>query len=84
MTVTLQRCGGVLTLTVQDNGIGMPAAPRKQGSGLPGIRDRTAAIGGRFAIETAPGGGTVLPAPIAPIFQPSCSLALDQKNDAAV
>ncbi len=60
VTVTLQRCGGVLTLTVQDNGIGMPAGPRKQGSGLPGIRDRTAAIGGRFAIETAPGGGTVL------------------------
>ncbi len=60
VTVTLQRCGGVLTLTVQDNGIGMPAGPRNQGSGLPGIRDRTAAIGGRFAIESQPGAGTLL------------------------
>lgn len=60
VTVELQRCGGVLTLTVQDNGIGMAASARGQGSGLAGIRDRAAAIGGRFAIESQPGGGTLL------------------------
>lgn len=60
VAVELQRCGGVLTLTVQDNGIGMAASARGHGNGLPGIRDRTAAIGGRFAIESRPGGGTLL------------------------
>jgi signal transduction histidine kinase len=58
--VELQRCGSVLTLTVQDNGIGMPPEIPASGSGLPGIRDRAAAIGGRFVIESQPGAGTVL------------------------
>lgn len=58
--VELQRCGGVLTLTVQDNGVGMPADMPPHGSGLPGIRDRAAAIGGRFSISSDPGSGTVL------------------------
>lgn len=61
VTVDLQRCGGVLTMTIQDNGIGMKAgAGGAQGSGLPGIRERAAAIGGRFAIESQPGRGTLL------------------------
>lgn len=60
VTVELQRCGGVLTLTVQDNGVGMPATLRAHGSGLPGIRERAAAIGARFAIESEPGRGTLL------------------------
>lgn len=60
VTVELQRCGGVLTLTVQDNGVGMPAKVRAHGSGLPGIRERAAAIGARFAIESEPGRGTLL------------------------
>jgi signal transduction histidine kinase len=58
--VELQRCGSILTLTVQDNGVGMPAEPSDGGCGLPGIRDRVAAIGGRFAIGTIAGGGTRL------------------------
>ena len=60
VSVELQRCGGVLTLTIQDNGVGMATGARGQGSGLPGMRERSAAIGGRFAIESAPGCGTVL------------------------
>ncbi|WP_426207796.1 sensor histidine kinase [Massilia sp. TWP1-3-3] len=60
VSVELQRCGGVLTLTVQDNGVGMTPGVKGQGSGLPGIRDRAAAIGGRFAIESEPGVGTLL------------------------
>lgn len=60
VTVELQRCGGVLTLTVQDNGVGMPATVRALGSGLPGIRERAAAMGARFAIESEPGHGTLL------------------------
>ncbi|MEJ7808716.1 MAG: ATP-binding protein, partial [Telluria sp.] len=60
VSVELQRCGGVLTLTVHDNGVGMASAARGQGSGLPGMRERAAAIGGRFAIESEPGQGTLL------------------------
>lgn len=60
VSVQLQRCGGVLTMTVQDNGVGMAPDARGQGSGLPGIRDRAAAIGGRFAIESELGAGTLL------------------------
>jgi signal transduction histidine kinase len=60
VTVALQRCGGILTLTVQDNGVGMPAQAPQHGCGLPGMRERVAAIGGRLAIAGAPGGGTVL------------------------
>jgi signal transduction histidine kinase len=60
VTVELQRCGGVLTLTVQDNGVGMAPTARGDGNGLPGMRDRAAAIGGRFAIESQPGAGTLL------------------------
>ena len=60
VTVSLQRCGGVLTMTIQDNGVGMAPTARGHGNGLPGIRDRAAAIGGRFAIESQPGAGTVL------------------------
>lgn len=60
VTVELQRCGSILTLTVQDNGVGMPAEPSASGCGLPGIRDRVAAMGGRFAIANIDGGGTRL------------------------
>lgn len=58
--VALERCGSTLTLSVQDNGVGMPAEPSDSGCGLPGIRERVAAIGGRLAIGSIAGGGTRL------------------------
>jgi len=60
VAVELQRCGSILTLTVEDNGVGMPAALPEGGSGLAGMRDRAAAIGGRLAVNSRPGAGTVL------------------------
>ena len=60
LAVELLRCGSVLTLTVQDNGVGMPTELPVTGCGLTGIRERVAAIGGRFAIESQSGVGTVL------------------------
>ena len=60
VTVELQRCGSILTLMVQDNGVGMPAVLPEHGSGLPGIRERVAAIGGRFSIGSPAAGGTLL------------------------
>ncbi len=59
--VALQRCGDLLTLRVQDNGVGMlVAGGGGRGCGLPGMRERVKAIGGRFSIESIPGAGTIL------------------------
>lgn len=58
--VRLERCANVLTMTVQDNGIGMPPGSPLRGSGLNGIQERVAAIGGRFAIDSQTGSGTLL------------------------
>ena len=60
LAVELLRCGSVLTLSVRDNGVGMPADMPVNGCGLAGIRERVAAIGGRFVIESQPGAGTLL------------------------
>ena len=59
--ITLAERGGLVTLTVEDDGIGVPDAPQR-GSGL-GIRimaHRAAMIGGSFAIEPGPTGGTLV------------------------
>jgi signal transduction histidine kinase len=45
----------VLHLDVRDDGVG---GARTDGSGLLGLRDRVAALGGRLRIESAPGDGT--------------------------
>ena len=49
----------VLTLTVTDDGMGIPAA-RTAGVGLSSMRERTAELGGTLALETAMGGGTTV------------------------
>lgn len=67
--VTLQRCGPVLTLTVQDNGVGMTAQVPRSGSGLTGIRERVTAIGGKFVVDSVPGRGTALSLSI-PLTEP--------------
>lgn len=58
--VRLQRDAGLLTMSVQDNGVGMPADRPLHGNGLCGIHERVAAIGGRFTIDSQSGGGTLL------------------------
>jgi signal transduction histidine kinase len=52
-----------VVLSVQDNGIGLPAssAPAAMpGMGLASIRNRADLLGGRFALESRPGQGTVV------------------------
>lgn len=58
--VLLGRCGGQLTLMIKDNGVGIAQPQTLQGCGLGGMRDRIAALGGQFAIDSRPGAGTVL------------------------
>lgn len=62
VVVTLTYLPGEVILDVRDDGRGFdPEAPTRRGTrghGLPGIRDRAAALGGRVTVESAPGEGT--------------------------
>lgn len=55
--VTLTREQGMLQLTIEDNGVGMPAAgPRaKKSFGLLGLRERALMVGGEVNIDSRPG-----------------------------
>jgi signal transduction histidine kinase len=65
--VSAARAGERLVLTVADDGVG-GAAPA-DGSGLAGLQDRLAAIGGTVTIDSPAGGGTTIRAAI-PLTQP--------------
>ena len=56
--VSIKREGGWLRITVSDNGRG--GADPEKGTGLRGLRDRIAALDGRFSLVSPPGKGTVL------------------------
>lgn len=49
---------GTLALVIADNGCGFAAEARTPGHGLVNMRARAAALGGEFAVESAPGKGT--------------------------
>ncbi|MEA2443464.1 MAG: hypothetical protein QOJ12_756 [Thermoleophilales bacterium] len=51
---------GALRLEVRDDGVG--GARTDDGTGLVGLRDRAAALGGELTVRSAPGGGTVITA----------------------
>jgi len=59
-----------IMLTIRDDGVG--GADPTRGSGLIGLHDRVAALGGDLAVHGEPGAGTVLTAQI-PIAAPSGS-----------
>lgn len=61
INVELTRQRTKMTLTIRDNGMGMPAeAARKQGIGLHIMRYRAGAIGGRFTISSQPQKGSAV------------------------
>ena len=70
--VTLSRDDGWLRFAVRDDGPGfaLAAGARLDSSGLQGMRDRLAALGGELAITSSPGTGTTvhgrLPVPQTP------------------
>jgi signal transduction histidine kinase len=59
-TVRLTQTDGMLTFEVNDDGIGFDPVVVAHGSGLQGISDRLAALGGGLDIQSAPGAGTTI------------------------
>jgi signal transduction histidine kinase len=56
--VGVEKAGEVIRLTVRDDGIG--GADPARGSGLVGLKDRVAALGGTLIVSSRPGEGTTL------------------------
>jgi signal transduction histidine kinase/ligand-binding sensor domain-containing protein len=63
-SVTVKRAKSAVTLTVSDNGKGLPADPRAAagpgGFGLTGMRERTTLLKGTMHIKSEPRAGTLL------------------------
>ncbi|ADV68459.1 sensor histidine kinase [Deinococcus maricopensis] len=59
VTVRADVTAGTLTLTVEDDGVGLTGTPAPAGHyGLTGMRERLRALGGTLDVAGAPGGGT--------------------------
>ena len=54
--VSLERVDGRVRVTVHDDGVG--GAESSRGTGIAGLDDRVAALGGTFSVQSAPGKGT--------------------------
>jgi signal transduction histidine kinase len=59
-TVRLAQANGILSFEVVDDGRGFDPAAASRGSGLQGIADRLAALGGKMEIRSASGDGTIV------------------------
>lgn len=70
--VALKDCGDELLLTIADDGCGMAGelTGARKTYGMLGMRERVTMIGGRIAIDSAPGRGTHIEVSIPKIPQP--------------
>jgi signal transduction histidine kinase len=59
-TVRLAQTNGSLVFEVVDDGVGFDPEAAERGSGLQGIADRLAALGGTLDVRSAPGAGATL------------------------
>jgi signal transduction histidine kinase len=59
-TIRLAQSNGLLTFEVHDDGRGFDPTAASGGTGLQGIADRLAALGGSFDVRSAPGHGTTV------------------------
>jgi signal transduction histidine kinase len=62
LRLSLQTKEGGLQFIVQDNGCGFDPEKPRRGLGLAGMKERTELSGGAWAVESAPGKGTVIKA----------------------
>jgi signal transduction histidine kinase len=83
VNVELRLNGGWLSLTVRDNGCGLPPGGRnKYGSfGLVGIEERIVILGGTCAVFSEPDGGTTVMVS-APVVGPESVLSRQQEHGA--
>ena len=58
--VSLSQADGALTFAVSDDGVGFRLGDASGGTGLQGMADRLAAIGGSLEIRSTPGEGTTI------------------------
>jgi signal transduction histidine kinase len=58
--IRLARANGSLLFEVEDDGLGFDPTAVGNGSGLQGMADRLAAVGGSLEVHSAPGRGTVV------------------------
>ncbi len=59
--VVLNSEGGILTLEVRDDGVGLPTAlPADSHFGIVGMRERAEIAGGTLTVASSPGAGTVV------------------------
>jgi signal transduction histidine kinase len=58
--VQLRRDDRAVTFTVGDDGAGFDPAATEPGSGLQGMADRMATVGGAVAVTSSPGSGTTV------------------------
>ena len=58
-TAALSCSDGSLRFTVTDNGTGFGTATTRPGTGLQGMADRLAALGGALHVRSQPGDGTI-------------------------
>src|SRR5439155_19931209 len=59
-TVTVAQRDGWLQFTVRDDGVGFEAAAGGHGTGVQGMSDRLAALGGELVVRSSPGAGTAV------------------------
>ncbi len=58
--VCLSCSGGSLQFTITDDGTGFDTAAARRGTGLQGMADRLAALGGTLHLRSQPGHGTTV------------------------
>jgi signal transduction histidine kinase len=78
VAVMLSVRDGVVELTVRDDGRGFDPRAAHDGFGLVGMGERAALAGGTLAVESAPGGGTVVCARL-PVPAPAQAPAPDRQ-----
>lgn len=64
--IGLRRIGSRISLTVRDDGIGLPTSPVRHasGTGFVEMRSRLWSLGGRLEVRSAPGKGTIVAASV--------------------
>jgi signal transduction histidine kinase len=54
------RCGAAIELTIRDDGSGFDPGSLEPGFGLAGMRERAELVGGAVAVDSTPGGPTIV------------------------